>query len=212
MEQMDNIRRAYDGWSEEYDTDDNPVRDLNAQILRRRHPDLAEKAVLEIGCGTGLNTMWLAKHARRVTAADFATGMLEKAAERVTADNVRFVEMDATREWPFGGNTFDVIIITLVLEHIHDLAFIFRESHRVLKQGGILYIGELHPFRQRMGTQANYGDPETGEKILVEAFVHELSEFVNNGIDAGFRLQRMGEHKRPEDRVPLILTLTLAKP
>lgn len=73
------IAGAYDAWSHSYNTDHNATRDLSARVLQSRTDLVREKRVLEVGCGTGLNTIWLAEHAAHVTALDFSPGMLAQA-------------------------------------------------------------------------------------------------------------------------------------
>ena len=70
---------------------------------------------------------------------------------------------------------------------------IFREARRVLRPGGHLYLSELHPYRQLGGTQANFDHEASGENVTIVAFSHPVSEFVNEGLDAGFAVREMGE-------------------
>jgi 2-polyprenyl-3-methyl-5-hydroxy-6-metoxy-1,4-benzoquinol methylase len=51
------VRNAYNQWANVDDSDSNSTRDLNVKILRQQNFHLADKSVLEIGCGTGLNTV-----------------------------------------------------------------------------------------------------------------------------------------------------------
>jgi ubiquinone/menaquinone biosynthesis C-methylase UbiE len=73
-----------------------------AQSLR----DLVEGAAalpvataLDIGCGTGDNSIYLAKHGWQVTGVDYVAKPLDKARAKAAADNVNinFVQADATR-------------------------------------------------------------------------------------------------------------------
>lgn len=188
------IQEAYDTWAATYDTNENPTRDLNAEVLRKQLGDaLAGAEVLELGCGTGLNTAWLAARARRVVAVDFSAEMLDRARSRVDADHVRFLQADVTAPWPVADEGFDGLVTTLVLEHVADLGAFFRSAHRVLRPGGLCYISELHPYKQLRGSQAKYTDADTGEEQRVPAFQHTVAEFVNAGLSAGFTLQHMGE-------------------
>jgi len=57
------IQKAYDEWAEIYDINENPTRDLNMEAIRKAPLDLDGKRVLEIGCGTGLNTEFLIQSA-----------------------------------------------------------------------------------------------------------------------------------------------------
>jgi ubiquinone/menaquinone biosynthesis C-methylase UbiE len=204
------VRSAYDEWAPTYDSARNPTRDLNAAALRQQAFDLAGKSVLEIGCGTGLNTEWLVQ-AEHVCAVDFSRGMLERARIRVSADNVRFVEGDVTQPWGFIDETYDLIIANLILEHVRDLGHVFAEAFKAASPGGLFYIGELHPYKQTLGTQARYQLTDQGEEIRIDAVRHTISEFVNEGLRAGFRLDDLGERMGEGDTVPRLLTLRFSK-
>ena len=183
-----NISTAYDQWSQTYDQDANRTRELAAARLRDSQLQLTGRHVVEVGCGTGYNTQWLARHAASVRALDFSPGMLSKARARVTTETVQFIEHDLTQPWPIADASADLIVVLLVLEHIENLAFFFSESARVLRPGGDLYLSELHPARQLAGRQAQFINPETGELVRVTAFLHNLSEYIKGGFRSGFEL------------------------
>src|SRR5215207_3632949 len=128
-----NIQKAYDEWSDSYDADSNLTRDLDQQVTRETLSGLHFNSILEIGCGTGKNTVFLAQIGDSVHALDFSQGMIEKAREKVRAPNVRFLMADISRRWPGNDGEFDLVVCNLVLEHIRDLAFIFSEAARVLQ-------------------------------------------------------------------------------
>ncbi len=193
MPSRDDVERAYDRWAASYDEDKNTTRDLDAAVVRRAPLDLADRDVLELGCGTGKNTVWLAEHARHVTAMDFSGAMIARAHERLSTSNVKFVRHDVRELWPVAAASVDVVIGNLILEHVHDLAPVFFEATRVLRPGGQLFICELHPYRQLLGVQAHFTDPNTGEEVKVAAHDHTVSEFVNGGISAGLALRELGE-------------------
>lgn len=201
------IRDAYDRWANQYDSDENATRELNAEVLREQEFLRADDAVLEIGCGTGLNTQWLVEQAGSVVAADFSEAMLEMAQTRLSGTGVTLHQMDVTEPWAFEEGRFDWVVATLVLEHVKDLDHVFREAHRVLRSGGGFYLSELHPYRQLEGTQANFEDEESGETIMIDAFTHPVSEFVNEGLGAGFSMRRMGEWNGPDDDMPRLLSI-----
>jgi len=200
------VKIAYNEWAHQYDTNANRTRDLNAKVLRQQPFDLADKWVLEIGCGTGFNTRWLAERARFIVGVDIAEGMLRKAHRRLGPSRTRVLQADITKQWPF-GQAFDMVIANLVLEHVMDLGHVFSEAQRVLRPRGLLYVSELHPYKQRKGVQARYRDAETGQDTLVPAFRHEVSEYANQGIEAGFVLRQMGEWQDEADADPRLLTL-----
>ncbi|MCE5234116.1 MAG: class I SAM-dependent methyltransferase [Mizugakiibacter sp.] len=187
------VAAAYDRWSQVYDTDENRTRDLDAAMLRRQDFDLRGRDVLEIGCGTGKNTAWLAGRARSVVAVDFSAGMLAQAQRRVAAPHVRFVRHDVREPWPLADASVDLVIGNLVLEHVETLDDVFAQAFRVLRDGGECYFCELHPFRQMMGKQARFAHLETGETVRVAAFLHDVSDYVNAAIRAGLRVVAVHE-------------------
>jgi malonyl-CoA O-methyltransferase len=187
------VAEAYDDWAASYDADRNATRDLDAVVVRNTQLQVAGADVLELGCGTGKNTDWLAARARTVLALDFSAGMLARARERVKAANVRFVQHDVRSAWPVPAESVDVVMGNLVLEHIQNLAPVYAEAVRVLRPGGRLWLCELHPERQRLGSQAHFTDSATGATIHVPAFRHTASEYVNGGIDAGLALLSLRE-------------------
>ena len=97
----DAIARAYDRWSTSYDVDRNPTRDLDAVTLRRASLPVSDADVLEIGCGTGKNTEWLASQAHRLTS------IFTEAARVVrVGGTVYFAELHPFRQWRGGQAHF----------------------------------------------------------------------------------------------------------
>jgi ubiquinone/menaquinone biosynthesis C-methylase UbiE len=205
------IQKAYNDWSETYDTDENLTRDLDQKVTREALADLHFTSILEIGCGTGKNTSFLALIGESVHAIDFSQGMIEKAKEKVQAENVQFSIMDITQKWNFEDQSFDLILCNLVLEHIENLSFVFSEACRVLQQKGRFLINELHPFKQYEGKKARfYRDEET---IEVEAFVHHISDFFNAATTHGLALVKLDEywHEKDQNKPPRLVSFIFEK-
>jgi len=75
---------------------------------------------LEIGCGTGISSLWLAKNGKIVTAIDYTEASVElvkAAAEKLGIHNIEVVRCDATKKLPFGEKKFDYIFQAGLLEH-----------------------------------------------------------------------------------------------
>lgn len=206
------IQKAYDHWSASYDSDENLTRDLDQQLTREMLLVQHFGSILEIGCGTGKNTVFLAQIANRVNALDFSEGMIAKARERVRSENVQFSITDLRQRWPAEDRAYDLVICNLVLEHIEGLDFIFSEVFRVLETKGRFILNELHPFRQYEGKRARFEDQEGIKEI--PAFVHHISEFVNTASNSGLRLIKLDERWHAQDHrsgPPRLVTLLFEK-
>ena len=206
-----NIQNAYNEWSETYDTDQNLTRDLDQKVTREALTPLHFDSILELGCGTGKNTLFLAQVGTHVHALDFSEGMIEKAREKVKAENVRFSVADLRQTWPCEDRAYDLVVCNLVLEHIEDLSFIFSEAFRVLKGNGRFLINELHPFRQYEGKKARFNRGEAVTEI--PAFVHHISDFVNEASSHGLKLVQLNEfwHEQDEGKPPRIVSFVFEK-
>lgn len=192
------IQNAYNEWSDIYDTNLNLTRDLDSTVTRNLLASRHYDSILELGCGTGKNTVFFAEVGVHVHALDFSEGMIQQAKEKVKSGNVRFETADLTKHWNCEDDVYDLISCNLVLEHIEDLSHIFAESARVLKAGGQLLVNELHPFRQYGGTKARF--ERSGETVEVEAFVHHISDFINVAADNGLSLAMFNEYWHEEDK------------
>jgi ubiquinone/menaquinone biosynthesis C-methylase UbiE len=202
-----NVREAYNIWADQYDTNQNKTRDLEAVSLRETLMPLNFDSCLEIGCGTGKNTNFLTTKTKQVTAIDFSEEMLVKARQKVQSDKVIFHQFDITTEWTFTNARFDLVTFSLVLEHIEDIGDIFRKVAMVSAPGGYVYVGELHPFRQYAGAKARF-DTQKGEQI-VNCYNHHVSDFTLAAENQGFEIVRIGEYFDNDDRAtaPRILTI-----
>lgn len=205
-----NVQQAYNAWSETYDSVENKTRDIEAKALREMISG-ENLNILEIGCGTGKNTEFLQAKAKHLIGADFSSEMLEKAKAKITAENVEFRQLDLRETWEFADDSFDLITCSLALEHIENIDFVFSEARRVLRENGRFYLGELHPFKQYLGTKARF---ETGSGIFeLECFVHHVSEFFDVAIKNSFEIIELKEWFDDDDRtqIPRLLTITFEK-
>ena len=209
------IAAAYNEWAETYDTNLNRTRDLAGQVLRQVGLNIAGRTVIEVGCGTGRNTEWLARPeagATNIVALDFSEAMLARARARVRDPRVRFIQHDVREKWPVADGSRELVIAILVLEHVEVLEPFFAEAARSLNVGGELFICELHPMRQLLGGQAQFISTQTGERQLVTAFLHNVSDYVNVGVAFGFELIHLGEWRDPDalpNDLPRLLSLRL---
>lgn len=185
------IKQAYNSWAEIYDTNQNKTRDLDRIATMKTLSNHQFESLLELGCGTGKNTVWFAERATKLVALDFSLGMLEQARKKVSAKHVSFQQADLKQDWQVDDQAFDMASCNLVLEHIENLDHIFAQAYRKLKPAGKFYICELHPFKQYVGSKARY-ETENGVEEL-EVYTHHFSDFIQSAQCNGFRLVTTNE-------------------
>ena len=206
-----NTEQAYNNWASQYDTNINKTRDLEAQALRSTLSAIPFENCLEIGCGTGKNTVWFIEKAKQATSVDFSEEMLAKAKGKIKSDKVEFVQADITTEWTFSNQLYDLVSFSLVIEHIENLEHIFSQTATALKPGGHVYIGELHPFKQYSGSKARF---DTAEGVqVVDCFTHHVSDFIQAAKKQGLSIVDINEYFDDDNRdeIPRILTILLKK-
>lgn len=204
------IEKAYNNWAAQYDTNENKTRDLDRratiEILSKYHFE----NVIELGCGTGKNTEWLVQKATNIICIDFSKEMLAKAKEKIGSDKVKFQIADITRDWEIENNFADLVICNLILEHIQDLDFIFKQAFQKLKSKGIFFISELHPFKQYTGSKAKY-ETENGIEEL-EVYIHHISEFASSAKNNGFKIIDLHEwFDEDQKEMPRLISFVFGK-
>jgi len=117
------------------------VREGNPEMVTQLLEEVSltdTSLVLDIGCGTGNNTILLASSIpSRVAGLDISFGMLQKAWEK--KNQIPLVQAPADNI-PFAADSFDFIYMTEVLHHLPDIPMTFQEIHRILKTSGLLCI------------------------------------------------------------------------
>ena len=206
------IQAAYGRWARHYDTMPNITRDLDAEQLKVDLAGARLGAVLELGCGTGKNTRWLAERAE-VIGLDFSEEML--AIGHRFAPKARLHQADIRRPWPIEDASVDLVLADLVLEHIDALRHIATEAARVLKPGGTFRLSELHPLRQAEGKGAHFFDGE--ERISPHTFVHTTEGYLEAFSGAGFALKTSCDVRAPSDQAErpprlLVMRFSLSRP
>jgi SAM-dependent methyltransferase len=249
------VRTGYNQWAMSYDNNVNPTRDLEGKCLRKVLDTVCLqrplRRILEIGCGTGKNSAYFLHEdfiSRRSDntedeevvkmkpfyhlGIDLSPEMLTRAQQQfpqghfklgdITLPWQQFLEDDEGAD----EGSFDLVAFSLVLEHIEDLNHIFEETAKVLSKGGLVYLGELHPIKQYLGSKARFEVSSTkngdGEKttVVLPCFVHHLTDFTQIAVKYGLQLLHIEECFDEGDvpnsivdgkKIPRILSLLFVK-
>jgi ABC-2 type transport system ATP-binding protein len=161
-------------------------------IARRlsQERDLGE--VVEFGCGTGYFTRAIAGSATHVLATDLSDEMLQVARVQLREfDNVTVERADAGRT-AFPPGRFDSVLMANLVHVIENPLPCLRESHRILRDGGLLLAvdftghGMHRSERAKLGVRyvSRFGIPPRHTKLSLSP--HELASLAEG---AGFRVE-----------------------
>ncbi|MCA1822776.1 MAG: class I SAM-dependent methyltransferase [Mycobacteriales bacterium] len=177
--------------------------------------DVADRDVLEVGCGGAQCARWIiGAGARSVAAIDLSGGQLRHA-QRLSAQTgiaVPLAQADATA-LPFRDQSFDVAMSAYgALPFVADSATVMREIARVLRRQGRWVFSVTHPFRWCLPDDAaddglrvtqSYFDRRpyvevdaSGAATYVEHH-RTMGDRVRELVDAGFRILDLVEPEWP---------------
>ncbi len=146
------------------------------------------KTLLEVGCGTGRWSAWLAAQGYDVTGLDRSPGMLEVARQRQLrleaqggAGQLRLMEGDAC-SLPVADGSFDVAMSVATLDYLGDgpegrgqAERAVAEMVRTLRRGGRIIIGVFNRLAPlNIWRQTDGGPPWDGARMFTPRTLAEL--------------------------------------
>ncbi|HET6350427.1 MAG TPA: class I SAM-dependent methyltransferase [Candidatus Krumholzibacteria bacterium] len=120
------------GMEDVYANDDRLVTFLLSQM------DVAGKHILEVGAGTGRDSLALARRGAHVVTIDYSDQSL-RLIRGVAGTELGIVCGDAL-SLPFADESFDIVFHQGLLEHFRQPLELLRENNRVLRRGGYLLV------------------------------------------------------------------------
>jgi SAM-dependent methyltransferase len=181
---------------------------------------LADKRVLDLGCGLGYFAREARERgARQVVGVDLSERMLDEARRRTTDPGIVYVR-DSLEAFSAEPAAFDLVVSSLALHYIADYAGLVRRIATWLAPGGRLAFSVEHPIFTADGTSDWYKGPDgaalhwpvdryrdEGERRTrwfvdgVVKYHRTVETYVNALLDAGLRLVRLEE---PEAEAALL--------
>lgn len=134
--------------------------------------DFSGKSVLDYGCGIGQIGKIVKERGADVTGIDISDKLLE-----VAGKHIRAVKADGIN-LPFENETFDYAMAFMALHIIGDVDGAVDEIARVLKPGGKLFFGIVHPHSDKWDTKKGiaYRDNSTYHQIEERDWVFNLTD------------------------------------
>lgn len=113
--------------------------------------------VLDVGCGHGVVSIFLARHGHSVTACDVSEPLLKSLEQEAAGLNIEIRKGDA-HHIPASDGEFDVIVARMFLGHFPNWQDIVREMARCCRRGGRLVIHFTSRENADLGIESGWFD------------------------------------------------------
>ena len=199
---------AYALWAASYPPRaHNRLMEIEQAAMLRLLPILADRAVLDLACGTGrYAAIAHQRGARLVIGTDNSLPMLRGGVQACI--QAHFSESHMA-QLPFESHSFDVVLCGLALGHLPADAMIkaISEIARTLRPGGEALISDFHPFLFLTGGQRTF--TAGGTTYAVEHYPHLIADYFAALTSAGLRITALDEARADlrGESVPAVLVI-----
>ncbi len=185
------VRSGYGEWVTTYEDVVEDEMDIALLDSLTTPPWDTFRRAADLGCGTGRTGAWLRRRGvAALDGVDLTPEMLERASQRGIYR--RLVEADVVRSG-LESAAYDLVTVSLVDEHLPDLAPLYDEAFRLAVPGGYLVLVAYHPhFIMTAGMPTHYTSA-TGEPVAIETHLHLLSDHAAAALAAGWQLAELRE-------------------
>lgn len=145
---------------------------------------VAGKNVLDIACGEGYGSNYLAKMANRVIGIDLDEQTVKWASSKYSRSNLEYI-CAPIESMPLKESTIDIIVSFETIEHVVDSDKMILELKRVLKDDGVLLIST--PDKKHYSDDRNYKNPFHTKEFYLDEFKNFMESHFNQN---SFYLQK----------------------
>lgn len=228
---MSKIKEDWDAMAQAYEEFNNSPDSYSYNIewptIQTMLPSLEDKAILDVGCGTGIFTFLLEQyHPAEIKGLDLSDSMLKIAQKKAEQQNSKatFVSGDATYMNQIGENKWDLIFSSTTSHYIKDLDLFFENMAKSLNNQGTAVLSIIHPvysamypiahgerFPEDEDWNVNYLDQsarayiqpwieynDAYEDRLSRSYHHLFSNYINAIVKAGLKIDEIQEPLPPE--------------
>ncbi len=192
---------GYDSWAERYDGP-NDLLELEEPIIAPLLDRRPAGPALDAACGTGRHAAYLASQGHSVIGVDGSSKMLAVAKAKVPAADFRLGDLHAL---PVADDAVNLVVISLALTHVPELAPVMEEFARVLRPNGHLVIAD-----SRMDYPIVEALPD-GSYGYMRHYERATSEYLTAALPLGFEVRHCEElrspHRDPHDVPPAVRVL-----
>jgi SAM-dependent methyltransferase len=175
-------------WNREPVSPDEPVEvrygpDIQTEPDLRLLGSVTDKRVLELGCGSGRCSVAFAAQGAHAIAVDFSTEQLASARRLSEREGVKVElhEGDLADLAFVRADSVDLVFSAYALSLVEDINRVFRQVHRVLKEGAPLVFSVIHPTSVLL--EDGPTDALTGGAIAEQTPIVRRSYFDRSRID-----------------------------
>jgi malonyl-CoA O-methyltransferase len=198
---------AYALWAESYPpVAHNGLMEIEQAAMLRLMPDLTEKHVLDLACGSGRYCLIAQlQGAAQVIGVDNSVAMLNAAIHANVNCHLVQAPMSVL---PFASHTFDVVVCGLATGHLQPdaMSVAFAEIARVLFYDGLLLFSDFHPTLYAHGGRRTFTASD-GRTYEVEHYPHTLEDYVRAVETAGLVIDAIEEPVASNIGVPAVLAI-----
>lgn len=119
---------------------------IEIPIMKRILPNLRNKTILDLGCGSGdMDAFFIQNGAKRVVATDISKNMIDEAKKKYNIKEIEFkkIKMESINKI---NEKFDIVYSSLAFHYIKDFNKLIKSIYNLLKPNGILVFSQESPL------------------------------------------------------------------